>query len=164
MRWLPAVQMAFVSVFLSGCAGLRSHDGLEISLVNARLSAPTVWETTAHFTVRIINERPEPLMVDGSVHRIHLNGVYVGEGVTNERLEVPRLSSTTQEVTVYLRNVRMATRLKSIVENQAVDYRVDSTLYVSDGGRSHRCRVAQEGRLALADFQPSPSGQGKARD
>lgn len=151
-----------MSVFLSGCAGLQSRDGLEISLVNARLSTPTVWETTAHFTVRVINERPEPLVLDGSVHRIHLNGAYIGEGVTNERLEVPRLSSATQEITVYLRNVRMATRLRSIVDSQAVDYRVDSTLYLAGDGRSRRCRVAQEGRLALADFQPAPESKTKA--
>jgi LEA14-like dessication related protein len=161
MRWLLALQIAVVSVFLSGCAGLQSRDGLEISLVNARLSPPTVWETQAQFTVRIINERPEPVVVDGSVHRIHLNGAYVGEGVSNERLEVPRLGSATQEITVYLRNVRIATRLRSIVDNQAVDYKVDSTLYLANDGRSRRCRVAQEGHLALADFQPSSRNEPK---
>jgi hypothetical protein len=49
----------------------------------------------------------------------------------------------------------MATRIRPIVEAQAVDYRVSSTLYVVRDNHSRRCHVDREGRLALQDFEPT---------
>lgn len=129
---------------------------MDVALINFRLNEATVWETTAVFTVRISNRTPAPIVLDGGVHSFYLNGLYIGEGLSNERLEVPRLSSATQEIPVHLRNLALATRIKPILEARALDYRVNSTVYLLDGNRSHRCRVAREGRLALDDFQPHP--------
>lgn len=42
------------------------------------------------------------MVLDGGAHTIHLDGVYLGQGLGNERVEVPRLATTTQQVTVDL--------------------------------------------------------------
>ena len=139
---------------LSGCATMQHREGLELSLVNIRLAESTVWETTAQFTVRVANGSPEPLVIDGSVHKFYLNGHYVGEGLSAERLEIPRLSTATQGLSVHLSNLSMATRVRSILESQAVDYQVKSTLYLLEGSRSVRCRLGSTGRLAVDDFKP----------
>ena len=145
------VIVVLCSLFCS-CSTLQQHEGIDVALVNVRLDQATVWETTAIFTVRVSNETPEPLILDGSVHKFYLNGLYIGDGMNGERLQVSRLSSTTQEIPVHLRNVALATRIRPILEARALDYRVSSTLYLVDG-HSRRCRVEHEGRLALEDFQ-----------
>ena len=133
---------------------MQPPEGMDVALVGVRLSEATVWETTATFTVRVSNESPEPLALDGSVHKFYLDGVYIGTGMSGERVEIPRLSSTMQTLTVHLRNVAMATRIRPILEARAVSYRVNSTLYVVNESRSRRCRLSREGRLALNDFAP----------
>lgn len=143
--------LLLLSVFLGGCATV---DHVNVSLVNVRFTDATVLETTAVFTVRINNETPGPLMLDGAVHRIYLEGLYVGEGLSNEKLEVPRLSSVTQNLEVHLSNLRLATRIKPIIESKIFDYKVRSVIYTQpSGGKFH---VSSEGRLDLRDFQPTP--------
>jgi hypothetical protein len=82
-----------------------------------------------------------------------LRSRYIGTGLSDAHLEVPRLRSTTQAIPVHLRNLAMATRIKLILEARALDYRVSSTLYLFDGRRTHRCRLMHDARLALQEFQ-----------
>jgi LEA14-like dessication related protein len=155
MRWTVLAGTLFLCVLICSCATFQPREDIDVALVNVRLGETTVWETTAYFTVRVSNASPEPLTVNGSAYRFYLNGLNIGQGLSDERLEVPRLSSATQEVPVHLRNLSMATRIRPILESRAIDYRVDSTLYLGDSNWPRRCRVAREGRLALEDFQPA---------
>lgn len=155
MNMLTRFASLLVIAFLCSCATATRREEIKVSLVNMRFGEATVWETTAYFTLRVQNESPLPLVLDGGVHKLYLNGIYIGEGLTNERAEIPRLDSATQTVTVHLRNLSMATRLRSIIESQAVDYRLSSKLYLLENGRTSRCRLSSEGRLDVKDFQPT---------
>jgi LEA14-like dessication related protein len=140
-----------LTIFLAGCTTLQQP--MSVSMVNVQFSNATVFESTAVFTLRINNENPEPLILEGGVHKIYLNGIYVGEGLSNQNLEVPRLSSAVQTVVVHLNNLRLATRIKPVIESQSFDYRISSVFYTSQPKtRSH---VTSEGRLDLKDFQPT---------
>jgi LEA14-like dessication related protein len=144
--------LACLLPFLCSC---RTGPGPAISLVNVRFAEATAFETTATFTLRLSNETPEPMQLDGGVHKIYLNGLYVGEGLNSDTLDLPRLGTATQEVTVHLNNIGMATRIKPIIESRSFDYRIKSLLYgKSPGGH---LRSASEGRLDLKDFTPTPS-------
>jgi LEA14-like dessication related protein len=147
---------------LSSCSTLQEDPGLDVAVVGVRVDQTTLLETTARFTVRISNESPEPLALDGSVHKFYLNGQYIGKGMTSDTIQVPRLSSMTQVVPVHLRNIAIATRLRPVLESRTMDYRVASTLYVMNGSRSRRCRVVHEGQVALQDFQPNLRGAATA--
>jgi LEA14-like dessication related protein len=141
--------------FINGCATLQREDGLDAALVNIRLEQVTPFEATALFTLRISNERPEPLTIDGSVHKFYLNGAYVGKGLSDQTVHIPRLSSTTCNVPVHFRTVALATRFRSLLESQALDWRTSSTFYLpTTGFRPGRCRIENQGRLAFEDFQP----------
>jgi len=142
-----------------GCASLRSAEDLKVSLVNVRLTGSTVWETTAIFTIRFQNERPEDLTLNGGVHKFYLDGRYVGEALSNERVVVPRLSSVTQDVPVHLRNLSVALRVKPILEQKRFAYRVGSVLYQETGARTGRLKLANAGELDLRDFMPTPAPQ-----
>ena len=144
--------LALVPILWTGCATTTEKAGLGVNLVNVRLAEATVLETTAYFTVRFINETPEPLTVSGGVFKIYLEGSFIGEGVMGDTLRVERFNSGTLEVKSYLRNLSMATRVRRIIQLQGAGYRVKGTIYLQEGNR--RLRVAHEGALGLKDFQP----------
>lgn len=133
--------------------GCQTVPGPSVSLVNVQFTDATVLESNGRFTLRFNNEQPEALRLRGGVHKIYLNGLYVGEGLSSEPIELPGLNSTTQAVEVHMSNLRLATRIKPIIEARVFDYRIESVLYPAAGGR---LRSRSEGRLDLRDFQPTP--------
>lgn len=48
---------------------------------------------TATFTLRLSNESPQPVLLEGEVHKIYLNGLYLGKRLSDQKVEVPRLST-----------------------------------------------------------------------
>ena len=143
---------------LLGCARFRHVEGLEVSLTNMRFTDATLLETTGEFTLRVENESPAPVLLNGAVHKIYLNGLYIGKGLTSQSLEVPRLGSATQDVTIHLQNLSLATRLRAILEQQAIDYRVATIFYMDTPRGTRKCSASSQGTLALRDFTP-PSRQ-----
>jgi LEA14-like dessication related protein len=123
----------------------------EVSLVDVRIGDVKVLESTVRVTVRLANPNPDPIVVDGGVHKLYINGVYVGDGFVKDRVEVPRLDSITQTVSVHVENLLLLSRLRPDIESRSFDYRLDSTLYV-EGAGSHGARVSKEGRLSVGDI------------
>lgn len=148
--------LALTGLGLVGCATVRPFEGVDVSLVNLRFVQSTVWETTAVFTVRLQNESPDPVTLTGGVHKFYLDGSFLGEGLSNQSVTLERLSSATQDITVHLRNLSLARRLKPIIEQQRFDYRVDSVLYFDSASRYGRGKVSHAGQLDLREFQPTP--------
>lgn len=141
-------------LLLSGCATAPEQELLDVKLVNLRFKESRVWETDAVFTIRIENESPEALHITGGVHKFYIEGTLIGKGMSNETIDVPRLSSVTQEITVHLSNVNMARKIKPVIESQKVNSKADSLLYCEAGGREHRIRVMHEGTLDVREFVP----------
>lgn len=139
-------------VGLAGCASTGDAGGVSVRLANLQFTGATAFETTAVFTIRVQNETASPIRLKGAVHRVTLNGLKIGDGVTNQELEVPALSSVTQDVEVHFSNLRMATRIRGLMESQVFDYTLDSTLH--GVGMFGSTRVKTEGRLDLKEFQP----------
>lgn len=135
---------------------------MSVNLVNVHFDRATAFETTATFTFRLNNESPEPRQFTGSSHKIYLNGLYVGSGLTGDPLELPRLSSVTNAVIMHLNNLALATRVKSVIESKAIDCQIQSVFY----GRSwlSRAHAESNGKLDLSDFTPAqpPAGQSPA--
>lgn len=149
---LKVLLVVLLPLALCSCATFAKREGVQVSLVNLQFVEATVWETALDCTIRIQNELPEPVIVDGAVHKIYLNGTYIGDGLSNERIEVPRLSSATQKVTVHLHNIAILVKLRGIVDTQAADYKLTSLLYTAKQGRF---RITHEGRVDSKDFQPA---------
>lgn len=144
-------------VLTAGCATLPETDEMEVSLVDVRPIEATAWETTAQFTVRLQNASPEPLVMDGGAYKIYLNDTYVGQGLTSERVEIPRLGTTTQNVTLHLKNFTLARKLYGASKTLQASYRVRSTLYVasSNGKSSRTLRTTKEGAIDMREFVPA---------
>jgi LEA14-like dessication related protein len=152
---IRASLLAAIAVLFCSCVAHRLSQDVEVSLANMNFGEVTPLETTANFIIRIQNQMPEPLGIEGSVHKIYLNGVYVGSGVSDEVIQIPRLAEGQQNVRVRLRNLSMARLIRDIVEFRRVDYRLESQIFARVEGRSTRMRVSKAGNLDLKDFQPA---------
>lgn len=138
------------AVLLAGCGS--SQPGPSVSLVNLRFESATALETTATFTLRLSNESPEPIALEGEVHKIYLNGLYLGKGLSDQKIEVPRLGTVTHDVKVHLSNLALATRVKSIIDAKSFAYRIDSVFHGK--GAFSRMKSESTGKLELKDLIP----------
>ncbi|MFM2294480.1 MAG: hypothetical protein RLZZ350_893 [Verrucomicrobiota bacterium] len=148
--------LAFVAL-LAGCG---RNTGPAVNVVSVHFQSATALETTATFTLRLSNESPEPQTFTGSAHKIYLNGLYVGKGLCDASITVPRLSTITNDVTVHLSNLALITRVKSAIEAKAIDCRIQSIFYGKSAFRHQSSETI--GKLALADFMPTESATNAA--
>jgi LEA14-like dessication related protein len=134
--------------------GCHRPPGPSVNLVSVHFQDATALETTTTFTLRLSNDAPEARQFTGSAHKIYINDLYVGKGLSDKTVEVPRLGTVTQDITVHLSNLALATRIKSVIETKRFDYRIQSVFY----GKGWLDRMSSEtqGKLDLKDFTPSP--------
>jgi LEA14-like dessication related protein len=145
-----------LALLLAGCATTQDDGDFDVTLVHVNSARGTEAEFQFVFTLRLQNASPDAVTLDGGAHKLYLNGVYVGQGLNNERVEVPRLATTTQQVTVNLSAFRLARAAYRIYNTHKADYRVDSTLYAVKGGGTRRIRAHKDGTVDLDDFVPPP--------
>jgi LEA14-like dessication related protein len=143
--------LAAGALLLCGC---NRATGPSVNLVSVHFQEATALETTATFTIRLSNDAPEARQFTGSAHNIYLNGLYVGKGLSDNTVDVPRLGTVTQQITVHLSNLALATRIKSVIEAKRFDYRIQSVFHGK--GWFDRMHSESEGTLDLKDFTPTP--------
>ena len=146
---------------LAGCTALRPIPP-EVSLVSLELGDVTLFETSGTFTVRLANENPEPLAVEGGAYNLYLGGLKVGKGLSDQRIEVPALGTATVEVELFINNLAVATRLRSMFETGVVDYRIKAKIYLRGAYGRRALTVDREGSFDLDGREPSPdAGDGR---
>lgn len=144
----------------AGCALAPETEDFEVTLVNlvsnGNGNGGGIGEAELTFTIRLQNATPEPVTLTGGAHKLYLNGVYLGQGLSNERVEVPRLGTTTGNLTVHLSTFKLARAFYGVYRSQKADYRVVSTLY----GEHHTFRTRKEGSIDLHELNlpPPPPG------
>ena len=154
MGWI----LATLCGLLAGCASLRYDSNVEATLAGLHPGGATLTETTLVFDIRIANATPTPLRLQGAVFKVSLNGVYLGKGMTGDSIELPRFGSVVQPVSVHLSNLRMASRIREILESKELTYRLESLMYPTEGRTLGSLR---EGKLALSDFSPPTPQPGR---
>ncbi len=157
---LSQTAAALAFLLLAGCATPREDGTFDVSLVHIS-AAPDgggLGEAALNFTVRLQNGSPTPLTVTGGSHRIYLNEVYVGQGLSNQEVVVPRLATATQEVTVHLSTFRLIRSFHRMFESHTVAYRLESTVYVDTGGHTAKRKATKSGTVDVAGLA-RPAGQ-----
>jgi LEA14-like dessication related protein len=132
----------------SGCA-LQTVPGPDISLVDAEFVDVTLLETEIEFTIRLHNQTPTELTVNGAVYRVTLNKREIGSGSTGERLVIPPFARDEHRVRIALSNWGFINQIKTLVEAKRFDYDLDAQFYLDRAGL-RRARTEHSGRF---DFQ-----------
>lgn len=133
-----------------GCATTEALTPPEVSLVDLDFVDATIFESTLDVGVRIFNENPEPLILDGAVIKLELDGRKFGKGATSERIEVPRLDSVVQRLEMHLNHLAVATKIKTVIESKVVNYTITGKVYViTPSGSVKRLPIDKHGRIDL---------------
>jgi LEA14-like dessication related protein len=127
---LGIVPLALMAVFAWGCASTEPVEPPGVTLVDLDIVDATLFESTLDVAVRISNDNPEPIIIDGAVIKLELNGIKVGKGASDERLELPRLDSVVRRVELHMNHLALATRIKGIIEAKVLNYAVTGKVYV----------------------------------
>jgi len=134
-----------------GCAGPQPR--ADVAVVDLRIEKVSLLQTSLVVTVRIDNEEPTPLVLDGSAHEIYIDGHRVGKGLLSDRIEIPRLGSTRVEVPVQISTPSLVQPIRNAIENRRFDYDVRSTLYVLSGTRTRAQNLSKRGTVDLRALQ-----------
>jgi LEA14-like dessication related protein len=144
---------------VSACASIGPLTSPDVTLADLKFTDLTVFETTGEITVRISNENREPLTIDGAVFKLFLNGVSVGKALTPERVEIPRLGTSTLRAAVHLNNVALITRLATMMEQPELEYRIRTKLFVVRPYGTRKWKLDHQGRFSFADTPGSEAEQ-----
>jgi LEA14-like dessication related protein len=145
---LLASLIGLSALCISGCS---THGMIEpeVSLVNVRFSDVTLLSTEGVFTIQVDNDNNRDLKLGSAVHKIYLNGDYVGKGYAKDALYLPALSSSTQKVQVKFNNLALIGRVHSLIESEKLDYRIESRFYIDRGFGDSSITSIKEGSLDL---------------
>jgi LEA14-like dessication related protein len=150
-----ALVICCVSGALAGCASIGTWDPPEISLVDLRLLELTTFETSATVEIRLANTNLEPMTATGASYGLYIDGLKVGQVLSDEVVDVAPLSSAVQTAELRMSNLALATRLRALLESKAFDYEIRGKVYIDTGVRTRRVRVEHAG---FFDFERQSEG------
>lgn len=157
-----AAVLACFALGLGGCASLRrGSEDVSVSLANLRPLESTAFESRVVLTVRVTNAGPAPLRLAGSRHRLALNGHALGVAVTPDALELPGLSTATQEVVFNLSHLALIPLVRELRQEPAARYEIESTFF-GVGAVSRGVTARQVGRIDLSGFASTAAAPGLA--
>lgn len=127
----------------------------DVTLVDLDFIDATIFESTLDVAVRISNDNPEPLILDGAVIKLELDGRKFGKGTSSERVEIPRLSSVVQRLEMHLDHFAVATKIKGVIESKTVNYAITGKVYVlTPSGSTRRLPIDKQGTIDLSGNGP----------
>lgn len=157
-----ALAFALASIGVGGCASFRrASEDVSVSLANLRPLESTAFESRVVLTVRVTNAGPEPLRLAGSRHRLAINGRALGVAVTPDALELPGLSTATQEVVFNLSHLALIPLVHELRQEPAARYEIESTFFGA-GASSRGVTARQSGRIDLSGFARTAAAPGLA--
>ncbi|MFN8389983.1 MAG: LEA type 2 family protein [Bdellovibrionota bacterium] len=148
-----ALQAVLCIAMISLFACIHASPKPEISVVDAVFTDVTLLETGLEFTLRLTNNTPEPMSIEGATYHFSLDGDDIGSGSNGDAVTIPRFGSVTQKVRVGLSNLAMLSQIRTLVESKRFNYKVESDFYFKGSGpfRSER-RVTKQGELDVSGF------------
>lgn len=146
-----------LALWLTGCVSIGGFVPPDVTLVDVVFEDLTLFESSGVLTVRVANENDEPVLIDGGVYNLYLNGIKVGKALSDAHFEVPRLSSDTADVQIFINNLALATRLRGIIDTRVVDYRLKGKFFLDRAVGRRSVRFDREGRFDFGgDGQTAP--------
>jgi LEA14-like dessication related protein len=145
-----------LTLSLAACASTDPVEQPDVTLVDLRVGEVTVFETTLHAVVRVVNPSPEPLELEGASFKLDLEGRKIASGTAAASLSVPRLDSATMPVTFHVNNIAAFSKLRAVIEEEGFGWRLRGVLYSTGSWGRSRIRVERSGRLDLDETVASP--------
>jgi LEA14-like dessication related protein len=143
---------------MAGCASFGGFVPPEVTLVDVSFQDLTLFESSGVLTVRVANENADSVFINGGVYNLYLNGIKVGQALSDAQFEVGRLSSTTTEVAIHINNLALATRLKGMMDTGVVAYRLHGKFFLDRSVGRRSVRFDRSGSYDFRAVDRMPAG------
>jgi len=142
---LPLFALLSLGLFLAGCATGAKPGGITVTAVSLQVS-PT--DLRVPLMLHFANENVVPLGYSSSVHKLYLNGSFVGKAVNDQPIGLPPMNAANREVYLQLDNAALARQLAA-GGSRPVHYRIETVLHQTVDEDKLQIKTASEGSLEL---------------
>ena len=120
-----------LTMLLSGCATLQNENAPKVKLINIQPEEMGLFEQHYRVELRVINRSPEPLDVNGISFSLELNGRDFADGVGNQEVSIPGLSSAKVQAELSSSLFGIFNQVVDITsgEKNRFHYRISGVLY-----------------------------------
>lgn len=146
---LTSVLGIALAVLLGGCGVDFKLSGIQVNAIEVKQVSSTTLETQVTLVLRYTNENVVPIAAANTIHKLYLNGKYVGKAVSDKPVGMPPTGTVTQETTFMLENIALLNQLKQIAEKQTASYKLESRIRVQSGEEENEYRTSSEGAIDL---------------
>jgi len=147
-RRLLLLALLIPSLPIFGACAAFHAERPRVSLVDVGLQNVGLLQSSIAISLRVENPNGFRLAIERGVYTVFLGGQRVGTGATTSPLSVPAHGTSTQVILVDFDNLRLLSRLRSVLDGHAVDYRVEAE-HVLSGLGSRSFKSVAEGELEL---------------
>ncbi|HEV8241908.1 MAG TPA: LEA type 2 family protein [Thermoanaerobaculia bacterium] len=144
-RLVGTVLVLLLPLAVGGCAALHLERP-RVSLVDVGLENVGLLQSSLVIGLRVENPNSFRLPIERGVYTFFLGGERVGVGGTRTPLDVPAHGMSNEQIVIQLDNLRLLSRLRGLLDRQAVGYRIEADHYIS-GFRSQALHSVAEGEL-----------------
>ena|GEM_PF-3983214 len=118
-------------VLLPACSPLANMTPPEVQLVNIRPGSITVFQTEGEVILKVLNSNAQPITVTGATYEIIIGDAHIGRALSNEKLEIPAYSAADQHCTLYISNLMMLNRMRTLLEQPKITYAIRGSMRVT---------------------------------
>lgn len=129
-RWFAPLAVIVLLAGLGGCVTPRSVQAPSIALQDIRLL--NAEGLTQHLRVELLVSNPNDfdIPLTGLKFGMEMNGLDFAEGLSNQRVDIPRLGRAVVQVEVTVSVLAVLKQIQAVQKKNGIDYRVAGTVYL----------------------------------
>jgi LEA14-like dessication related protein len=139
--------MVLAGAVLAAACSLLDVQRPQLALVDVSLDNVGLLQSSLALTLRVDNPNSFRLPIERGVYTVFLGGERVGTGSTRGPIDVPAHGTRTEQIVLDFDNLRLLSRLRTLLDGRSLGYRLEADHYVS-GFRSRAIHSVAEGELA----------------
>lgn len=129
-RWFAPLVLLFFAVGLGGCVSPQKVEAPSIALQDVKiLNAEGL---TQHLQVELLVSNPNDfdIPLTGLKFGMQMNGLDFADGLSNQRIDIPRLGRAVVPVEVTVSVLAIMRQIQAVQKRDGLDYRVSGTVYL----------------------------------
>ena len=162
-RWLIRLAAVLALTALAACETMDDTLPPRISLANVMLAQPGLLRQDLNLDLRIANPNNVDIPIEGLTFRLDLDGQPFAEGMSNERVTVPRLSEVAVPVKGSVDTLNLVRQILTLGQSDTIRYRISGFAYVGAIAGARRVPYERDGSLSLVPPTPGTGAPGGLR-
>lgn len=143
---------------LTGCETINGTLPPQISVANIELTQPGLLRQDFNLDLRIANPNNVDIPLEGLTFHLDVDGQPFADGLSNERVTVPRLSEISLPVKASTDTFSLVRQILTLGQRDKISYRITGFAYVSGFTGARRVPYERKGSLSLLPVAPHDGG------